>query len=153
MPNVIKRLRANARAILCIKVLVITIACSMGQPGSAQVSGRFLGTVTAESGATLPNATVTLRNSNTGSVRRTKTNELGAFEILAVSAAERDGFRSIKDDTDHGRNFVRITSRIFNLFNHGQFLNPMGNFIASNFGQVTAARDPRFGQLSAKFVF
>jgi len=82
MPNVIKRLRANARAILCIKVLVITIACSMGQPGSAQVSGRFLGTVTAESGATLPNATVTLRNSNTGSVRRTKTNELGAFEIL-----------------------------------------------------------------------
>jgi hypothetical protein len=60
----------------------------MGRPGLAQVSGRFLGTVSAESGATLPNATVTLRNSHTGSVRETKTNGIGSFEILAVPAAE-----------------------------------------------------------------
>jgi hypothetical protein len=34
-----------------------------------------------------------------------------------------------------------------------QFLPPACNFIASNFGRVTAARDPRIGQVSAKFLF
>jgi hypothetical protein len=46
-----------------------------------------------------------------------------------------------------------LRAEFFNLFNHPQFMNPVGNFIASNFGRVTAARDPRIGQLSAKFVF
>ncbi len=88
MPNVIRRLRANAKARFWVGLLVITIAGWMGEPGSAQVSGRFLGRVSSEGGDALPKATVTLRNSKTGSVRQTKTNELGAFEILAVPAAE-----------------------------------------------------------------
>ena len=66
------------------------------------------------------------------------------------------------DNTDLGiAKTTRITestsfelrAEFFNLFNHAQFLNPVGNFIGSNFGRVTAARDPRIGQLSAKFVF
>ena len=46
-----------------------------------------------------------------------------------------------------------LRGEFFNMFNHAQFLNPVGNFIASNFGQVTAARDPRIGQVSVKFLF
>jgi hypothetical protein len=104
MPNVIKRLQASGRAMLCTKVLLVTVACWMARPSSAQVSGRFLGTVATEDGEALPNATVILRNSKTGSVRETKTNGLGAFEILAVPAAdgyaitaEAAGFEKIEE--------------------------------------------------------
>ena len=41
----------------------------------------------------------------------------------------------------------------FNIFNHAQFYNPEGNFSSSQFGVVTSARDPRIGQISAKFYF
>ena len=41
----------------------------------------------------------------------------------------------------------------FNIFNHAQFLNPEGNFSSDQFGVVKSARDPRIGQISAKFYF
>ena len=43
----------------------------------------------------------------------------------------------------------------FNVFNHTQFNNPDGNFsiFGDQMGQVTSARDPRIGQVSAKFYF
>jgi len=41
----------------------------------------------------------------------------------------------------------------FNIFNHAQFKNPGGDFSGSNFGIVTNARDPRIGQVSAKFYW
>ncbi|HTG27116.1 MAG TPA: hypothetical protein VK818_02730, partial [Methylomirabilota bacterium] len=41
----------------------------------------------------------------------------------------------------------------FNIFNHAQFINPGGNITSSNFGFVTNARDPRIGQVSAKFYW
>jgi hypothetical protein len=43
-----------------------------------------------------------------------------------------------------------IRAEFFNIFNHTQFQNPNGNFSSSQFGQVTSARDPRIGQVSAK---
>jgi hypothetical protein len=46
-----------------------------------------------------------------------------------------------------------IRAEFFNIFNHAQFLNPTGDISSSSFGQVTNARDPRIGQLSAKFIF
>jgi hypothetical protein len=46
-----------------------------------------------------------------------------------------------------------IRGEFFNIFNHAQFLNPSGDISSSNFGQVTNARDPRIGQVSAKFVW
>jgi hypothetical protein len=41
----------------------------------------------------------------------------------------------------------------FNIFNHAQFINPGGNISGSSFGVVTNARDPRIGQVSAKFYW
>jgi hypothetical protein len=41
----------------------------------------------------------------------------------------------------------------FNIFNHAQFMNPSGNIDSSSFGTVTNARDPRIGQVSAKFYW
>jgi hypothetical protein len=46
-----------------------------------------------------------------------------------------------------------IRAEFFNLFNHAQFNNPVGNFTASNFGQITTARDPRIGQVALKIHF
>jgi hypothetical protein len=45
-----------------------------------------------------------------------------------------------------------IRAEFFNVFNHTQFTNPDGDF-NGNMGKVTSARDPRIGQLSAKFYF
>ena len=46
-----------------------------------------------------------------------------------------------------------IRAEFFNVFNHAQFTNPSGDISSSSFGNVTNARDPRIGQLSAKFIF
>jgi hypothetical protein len=48
---------------------------------------------------------------------------------------------------------VVVRAEFFNIFNHTQFNNPIGNYSSSQFGQVTSARDPRIGQLSAKFIW
>jgi hypothetical protein len=47
----------------------------------------------------------------------------------------------------------QIRAEFFNIFNHTQFNNPIGNFSSSTFGEVTSARPPRIGQISAKFVW
>jgi hypothetical protein len=41
----------------------------------------------------------------------------------------------------------------FNIFNHAQFMNPTGDISNASFGIVTNARDPRIGQVSAKFYW
>jgi len=46
-----------------------------------------------------------------------------------------------------------IRAEFFNMFNHAQFFNPSGDFSDSSFGIVTRARDPRIGQISAKFFW
>jgi len=46
-----------------------------------------------------------------------------------------------------------IRGEFFNVFNHAQFTNPSGDISSSSFGNVTNARDPRIGQVSAKFVW
>jgi len=48
---------------------------------------------------------------------------------------------------------LEFRAEFFNAFNHAQFLGPVGNFIASNFGDVAAARNPRIGQFALKFLF
>ena len=40
-----------------------------------------------------------------------------------------------------------------NIFNHAEFKNPSGNIDDNSFGVVTSARDPRIGQISAKFYW
>jgi len=46
-----------------------------------------------------------------------------------------------------------IRFEFFNIFNHAQFMNPSGDITGSSFGVVTTARDPRIGQVSAKFYW
>ena len=46
-----------------------------------------------------------------------------------------------------------IRGEFFNIFNHAQFTNPSGNYTSGSFGNVTQARDPRIGQVSAKFIW
>ena len=45
-----------------------------------------------------------------------------------------------------------IRAEYFNVFNHAQFSNPDGDF-NGQMGVVNSARDPRIGQISAKFYF
>jgi hypothetical protein len=51
------------------------------------------------------------------------------------------------------RTSLEFRLEFFNVFNHAQFFNPTGNIASANFGKVTSARDPRIGQVAAKFVF
>jgi Carboxypeptidase regulatory-like domain len=47
-----------------------------------------------------------------------------------------------------------IRGEFFNVFNHPQFKNPDGNISHfASFGVVSSARDPRIGQVSARFVW
>jgi hypothetical protein len=48
---------------------------------------------------------------------------------------------------------IEVRGEFFNLFNHTQFNPPNGNFSSSLFGVITNARDPRIGQVSAKFYW
>jgi hypothetical protein len=82
---------------------------------------------------------------------------LGAFGTANRRFFHGPGF----NNTDFGilkrttikENFAfDIRFEFFNIFNHAQFENPDGN-ISGNFGVVTKARDPRIGQVSAKFYW
>ncbi|WP_213804722.1 carboxypeptidase-like regulatory domain-containing protein [Granulicella sp. dw_53] len=48
---------------------------------------------------------------------------------------------------------IIIRGEFFNVFNHANFLNPVGNFASSQFGQITTASPARIGQVSAKFIW
>ena len=48
---------------------------------------------------------------------------------------------------------LELRFEAFNLFNHAQFNNPVGDITANNFGMVETARDPRILQIGAKFIF
>ena len=51
------------------------------------------------------------------------------------------------------RKAFEIRGEFFNIFNHAQFLNPSGDITSDTFGNVTNARAPRIGQVSAKFIW
>jgi hypothetical protein len=48
---------------------------------------------------------------------------------------------------------LQFRAEFFNVFNHAQFNNPIGDFNNPLFGYVTSARAPRIGQLSLKFLW
>ena len=47
----------------------------------------------------------------------------------------------------------QFRAEFFNIFNHANFNNPVGNITSSQFGEVTSAMAPRIGQISAKFIW
>jgi hypothetical protein len=51
------------------------------------------------------------------------------------------------------RTSLEFRAEFFNLLNHAQFINPVGDFASSEFGQVTAAGSPRIGQMALKLSF
>jgi hypothetical protein len=69
-------------------------------------------------------------------------------------------FALLKDTSINERFNLQFRAEFFNIFNHTQFLSPLGitGFSAglptsSSFGQVTGAAAPRIGQLSLKLNF
>ncbi len=48
---------------------------------------------------------------------------------------------------------LQFRGEFFNIFDHAQFLNPVGSITNSAFGLVTGARDPRIGQVALKVIF
>jgi hypothetical protein len=62
-------------------------------------------------------------------------------------------FGMLKHTAINERYAFDIRIEFFNIFNHAQFKNPTGNIDDTNFGIVTSARDPRIGQISAKFYW
>jgi hypothetical protein len=48
---------------------------------------------------------------------------------------------------------LQFRAEFFNVFNHAQFNAPSGDYNSSLFGTVTAAANPRIGQMSLKFLW
>jgi len=68
-------------------VLGAVLLCG-GQILFAEVTGTVSGTVVDPSGAAVANASVTLRNADTGLVRQVKTTATGSYEFLSVPVGE-----------------------------------------------------------------
>jgi len=82
-------------------LFLLAIAFWFPQLLKADVTSSVTGTVTDSSGATISNATVLLKNGNTGLERRVQTSTSGVYEFLAVPVGENysirveaSGFRS-----------------------------------------------------------
>ncbi len=79
--------------------------CLVAMPAFSQAaSGTIVGTVTDESGAAIPDVSVTLRNTETGFSRSVSTNSLGQYVAAAIPtgiyrvAAEKTGFSRLLRD-------------------------------------------------------
>lgn len=68
----------------CVGLLIFAL-CHLGWAGG---TGSISGTVTDPSGAVIPAAAVTLRNSNTGTLQTTTTGNDGSFPFLSVPAGD-----------------------------------------------------------------
>jgi Carboxypeptidase regulatory-like domain len=73
--------------------------------------------------------------------------------FFAGSPVNNLDFTAIKRTSFGERYSLEFRTEIFNLLNHAQFFNPVGDFSNSKFGDVTAARDPRFIQFGMKLNF
>jgi len=62
-------------------------------------------------------------------------------------------FTAIKRTSFGERYNLEFRTEVFNLLNHTQFFNPIGDISSANFGNITSARDPRFIQFGLKLDF
>src|SRR5262249_51706470 len=70
------------RALLCLAIFIMSAITAIGQ----LTTGTITGTVRDQSGAAIPGANITLKNTDTGLSRSTLTNETGKYEALSLPA-------------------------------------------------------------------
>ncbi|MGH9374962.1 MAG: carboxypeptidase regulatory-like domain-containing protein [Terriglobia bacterium] len=80
--------------------LALVVFILMGRPAIAQVSASISGTVADSSGAAVAGATVTVKNVETGMLRRTTTSKVGDYHVALLPVggyeiiAEKEGFEA-----------------------------------------------------------
>ncbi|PYS32261.1 MAG: hypothetical protein DMG14_34970, partial [Acidobacteria bacterium] len=83
--------------VLCLGILIMSSVMAIGQ----LTTGTITGTVTDQTGAAVPGATVTLKNTDTGITRSAQTRENGKYEALSLPtgnyeiSASLSGFRTV----------------------------------------------------------
>ncbi len=78
----------------------------------------------------------------------------GTYRILAFESGPLGTLADANRRFFSGRGMsIVFRGEFFNIFNHANFNNPVGNFSSSQFGEATSARDPRIGQVSFKFLW
>src|SRR5437660_1427674 len=89
---------AGRRFVLCLGILIMmSSVAALGQ----LTTGTIAGTVTDQSGAAIPGATVTLKNTDTGISRTVQTGENGKYDALSLPAgsyeisASLTGFQTV----------------------------------------------------------
>src|SRR5436309_778835 len=85
------------RSLICLAIFMMSGVTAIGQLTTATITG----TVTDQSGAAVPGATVTLKNTDTGISRTAQTAENGKYEALSLPAGSYEisaaltGFRTV----------------------------------------------------------
>ena len=91
-----------SRAIYTILVLLFAGILSISAAGQSLVSGDVTGIITDPSGAVVPNATVTLKNTGTGQQQTTSTNNSGIYRFSLLPpgpytvSASASGFQNVQ---------------------------------------------------------
>src|SRR5207249_6435328 len=85
------------RSLLCLAIFIMSGITAIGQLTTATITG----TVTDQTGAAVPGATVTLKNTDTGITRSAQTRENGKYEALSLPtgnyevSASLSGFQTV----------------------------------------------------------
>jgi Carboxypeptidase regulatory-like domain len=77
--------RSLRGCVLCASILSIMAA---SQPAGAQMSGAISGVVVDSSGGTVPGASVTVKNLETGAVRTTTTEDTGRYQVFSLPVGQ-----------------------------------------------------------------
>lgn len=94
------RIRSR-RIVLCLGILIGILIMSSVEAIGQLTTGTITGTVTDQTGAAVPGATVTLKNTDTGISRTAQTRENGKYEALSLPtggyeiSASLSGFRTV----------------------------------------------------------
>jgi hypothetical protein len=68
-----------------LRLTAVALSFFLAQPVAAQIdTGAIVGTVTDQSGASIPKASIVVTNESTGVVRNTQTNESGQYQVTAL---------------------------------------------------------------------
>ena len=82
IPNFQQKLRPQPRTFLGL-IAVLVLTCVYGHAQATQ--GAIIGSVKDAAGAVIPNATVTLTNTDEGTLRSLKSNSVGDFRAERVA--------------------------------------------------------------------